>query len=180
MDVSTGTGHFNKNVDREHNKAFKQRLRVLFVFIQICFIFLSVTLYKNLINIQNHSEPQIFSFSLDESFDQLFTSSSLVIGLLFCFCFWLLSLISFCSIKEFFEDGLKYSTLCYDTEYYNLIFFIKCNQQVLSRLNVHFFFLMLVAGMGCSVLSSCLTQLCSRSYLINRHLHKLFFPQQAS
>lgn len=44
-------------------------LRVLFVFIRICFIFLSVTLHQNLINIQNQSDSQIFSFSLDESSD---------------------------------------------------------------------------------------------------------------
>lgn len=68
-----------------------------------------------------------------------------------------MSLICLYSIKEFFEDGLKCATLCYVTEYYNSMFFIKCNQQVLLGLNVHFFFLMLVAGVGCSVLSSCLT-----------------------
>ena len=37
---------------------------------------------------------------------------------------------------------------CCVTEYYNLIFFIKCNQQVLLGLNVHFFPLMLMAGVG--------------------------------
>lgn len=32
-DISTGTEHFNKNIDMEHNKAFQQRLQVLFFFI---------------------------------------------------------------------------------------------------------------------------------------------------
>lgn len=49
-----------------------------------------------------------------------------------------MSLISLCFIKEFFEDGLKYATLCCDTEYYNSIFFKKCNKQVLLKIKCSF------------------------------------------
>lgn len=78
-------------------------------------------LYKNLINIQHHSELRFSHFLWMRALISFFTTSSLVIGL--CFCFWLLSLISLRSIKDFFEAGLKYATvLCYRILQFNILY----------------------------------------------------------